>query len=107
MRCDVAHTALAPSINHPDTEPPSPSLRAQEQAKRVPFDGLRWMHLDSHPDLTLPPRLTPATVMDPPALYEAIECVFCICMCLTSSGVMHPVFVNNSDLHAYAHGRCT
>lgn len=42
------------------------------QAKRAPFARLRWLHLDSHPDLTLPSSLTPATVMDPPALYEAL-----------------------------------
>ena len=31
--------------------------------------------MDSHPDLNLPPDLRPETVMDPPALYAALEYV--------------------------------
>jgi hypothetical protein len=70
-----------------DPTPPPPSFNSTtttttplNQAKRVPFSELRWVHMDSHPDLTLPPDLTPHVVMDPPALYDALECVH-RCMC--------------------------
>lgn len=64
--------------SHRPTQPEHPPTdqSIHPQAKRVPFRGLRWVHLDSHPDLTLPPNLRPATVTDPPALYAALECVW-------------------------------
>jgi len=42
------------------------------QAKRTPFSNLKWVHFDSHPDLTLPRALTASTVRDPEALYEVL-----------------------------------
>jgi len=71
---------LCASIYRPPTPFQSPT--PARQAKRAPFSGLRWVHLDSHPDLTLPHDLTPGAVMDPPALYDALECVrmaFALC----------------------------
>ncbi|GAB5035147.1 upf0489 protein c5orf22 homolog [Nannochloropsis oceanica] len=41
-------------------------------AKRTPFSNLKWVHFDSHPDLTLPRALTASTVRDPEALYEVL-----------------------------------
>lgn len=44
------------------------------QAGRQPFGGVCLVHVDSHPDLSLPPALPATTVLaDPPALYQALE----------------------------------
>jgi hypothetical protein len=45
------------------------------QCGRVPLRGVQWVHVDAHPDLLLPPTLTPHAALgqDPEQLYHALE----------------------------------